>query len=158
MYSGVMKMNKEKYQEALNNVKRVYVESDHYDEEDINLLQELVDQQAILEEYNVTPEILREVLLTGQMFRNQPTLDECIKEWEARGYELKIDKENKNLIILWNIQKLALFEIDLKYKRIKCKYQIPSRISYEIDKSFAYIDFDLIHLLSKTLKALEVDK
>jgi hypothetical protein len=39
-----MKMNKEKYQEALNNVKRVYVESDHYDEEDINLLQELVDK------------------------------------------------------------------------------------------------------------------
>jgi hypothetical protein len=37
-------MNKEKYQEALNNVKRVYVESDHYDEEDINLLQELVDK------------------------------------------------------------------------------------------------------------------
>jgi uncharacterized protein with PIN domain len=33
-----------RYQEALNNVKRVYVESDHYDEEDINLLQELVDK------------------------------------------------------------------------------------------------------------------
>lgn len=31
-----------KYQEALNNVKRVYVESEHYDEEDIRLLQELV--------------------------------------------------------------------------------------------------------------------
>lgn len=111
--------------------------------------------QSILEEYNVTPEILREVLLTGQMFRNQPTLEECIKEWEARGYELKIDKENKNLIILWNIQKLALFEIDLKYKRIKCKYQIPSRISYEIDKSFAYVDFEELYLLPKTLKALE---
>jgi predicted RNA-binding Zn-ribbon protein involved in translation (DUF1610 family) len=34
-----------KYQEALNNVKRVYVESDHYDEEDIRLLQELVDRE-----------------------------------------------------------------------------------------------------------------
>lgn len=33
-----------KYQEALNNVKKVYVESDHYDEEDIRLLQELVDK------------------------------------------------------------------------------------------------------------------
>ena len=32
-----------KYQEALNNVKRVYVESEHYDEEDIRLLQQLVD-------------------------------------------------------------------------------------------------------------------
>ncbi len=42
MYSGVITMNK--YQEALNNVKRVYIESDHYDEEDIRLLQELVDK------------------------------------------------------------------------------------------------------------------
>lgn len=37
-----------KYQEALNNVKRVYVESDHYDEEDIRLLQELVDRETPL--------------------------------------------------------------------------------------------------------------
>ena len=37
-----------KYQEALNNVKRVYVESDHYDEEDIKLLQELVDRETPL--------------------------------------------------------------------------------------------------------------
>lgn len=35
-----------KYQEALNNVKRVYVESNHYDEEDIRLLQELVDKET----------------------------------------------------------------------------------------------------------------
>lgn len=34
-----------KYQEALNNVRKVYVESDHYDEEDIRLLQELVDKE-----------------------------------------------------------------------------------------------------------------
>lgn len=33
-----------KYQEPLNNVKRVYVESEHYDEEDIRLLQELVEK------------------------------------------------------------------------------------------------------------------
>ena len=33
-----------KHQESLNNVKRVYVESEHYDEEDIRLLQELVDK------------------------------------------------------------------------------------------------------------------
>lgn len=37
-----------KYQEALNNVKRVYVESEHYDEEDIRLLQELVDRETPL--------------------------------------------------------------------------------------------------------------
>ena len=33
-----------RYQEALNNVKRVYVESEHYDEEYFRLLQELVDK------------------------------------------------------------------------------------------------------------------
>ena len=38
----------DKYQEALNNIKRVYVESDHYDEEDIRLLQELVDRETPL--------------------------------------------------------------------------------------------------------------
>lgn len=35
-----------KYQEALNSVRKAYVESDHYDEEDINLLQELVDKET----------------------------------------------------------------------------------------------------------------
>ena len=36
----------DKYQVALNNVKRVYVESEHYDEEDIAILQELVDKET----------------------------------------------------------------------------------------------------------------
>ena len=36
----------DKYQEALNNVKRVYVESEHYDEEDFRLLQQLVDKET----------------------------------------------------------------------------------------------------------------
>lgn len=38
-------MMENKYQQALDNVKRDYVESDHYDEEDIRLLQELVDKE-----------------------------------------------------------------------------------------------------------------
>lgn len=33
-----------KYQEALDCIKRFYTESEHYDEEDIRLLQELVDK------------------------------------------------------------------------------------------------------------------
>jgi predicted RNA-binding Zn-ribbon protein involved in translation (DUF1610 family) len=33
-----------KSQETLNQVRKVYVESEHYDEEDVNLLQELVDK------------------------------------------------------------------------------------------------------------------
>ena len=35
-----------KYQIALNNIKKVYVESEHYDEEDIRLIQELVDKET----------------------------------------------------------------------------------------------------------------
>lgn len=37
---------KNKYQEALDNVRKVYVESNHYDKEDIRLLQELVDKET----------------------------------------------------------------------------------------------------------------
>lgn len=36
--------NKERLLEAFDRVKRVYVASEHYDEEDINILQELVDK------------------------------------------------------------------------------------------------------------------
>ena len=75
-------MNKhEEYQEALDFYWKVYEEhhlgmlARHY----IDILKELIVQQSILEEYNVTPEILREVLLTCQMFRNQPTFSGCIK-------------------------------------------------------------------------------
>lgn len=35
-----------KYQEALDFIKRWYVKSDHYDQEDIRLLQELVDKET----------------------------------------------------------------------------------------------------------------
>lgn len=35
-----------KYQEALNKVRKIYVESEHYDEEDITLLQELIDKET----------------------------------------------------------------------------------------------------------------
>lgn len=35
-----------KYQDALDFIKRWYVKSDHYDQEDIRLLQELVDKET----------------------------------------------------------------------------------------------------------------
>ncbi len=36
----------DEYQNALNKVRKVYVASEHYDEEDINLIQELVDKET----------------------------------------------------------------------------------------------------------------
>ena len=129
----------DRFQEALNNVKRVYVESEHYDEEDINLFQELIDQQSILEEYNVTPETLREVLLTSQMFRLQPAFFECVKEWNQKGWIVDIHKRE---ITISDNRSLAEISIDRKDKAYWCGY---------------YLSFELHYLLTKTLKALEVE-
>ena len=106
---------------------------------EFKILQELVDQQAILEEYNVTPENIREVLLTGQMFRNQPTLDDCIKEWEERGYIIEL-----GITHIWfstvdgNI--IATFDL--------CDKCVTTSL---------FIDYELSVLITKTLKALEVE-
>lgn len=102
--------------------------------------------QSILEEYNVTPEILRKVLLTGQMFGNQPTLDECIKEWEDRG---------------WNVDELKQFPIIKIWKLNKEQnvvdniYVYPKKLNSTIDFN---ADYGTLNLLTKTLKALEVSK
>lgn len=47
-----------KYQEALDNVRKVYVESEHYDEEDIRLLQELVDEKTPMKRKKIYDEVL----------------------------------------------------------------------------------------------------
>ena len=135
----------DKYQEALDFYWKVYEEhhlgmlARHY----IDILKELIDQQAILEEYNVTPEILREVLLTGQMFRNQPTLDECIKEWEDRG---------------WTVDELKQFPI-IKIWKLNKEQNVVDNIYVYHKKLNSTIDFNAdygtLNLLTKTLKALE---
>lgn len=109
--------------------------------ESMSKFKELIDQQAILEEYNVTPEILREVLLTGQMFRNQPTLLECIKEWNEKGFDVDVYALE---IVIHNCY--IEFTIDLEDKTLFMEGEY---------NSFPY---DVVYLLSKTLKALEVEK
>lgn len=106
-------------------------------------LQELVNQQSILEEYNVTPEILREVLLTGQMFRNQPTLDDCIKEWEKRGFEVVL--QEKGYVING-----FLAGVKEKYISIRLKGKQYVWLSDE-----TFLSHEEVHLLSKTIKAWE---
>ena len=49
-----------KYQEALDNVRKVYVESNHYDEEDIRIFQELVDKETSMKVGNIQPLVLEE--------------------------------------------------------------------------------------------------
>lgn len=115
--------------------------------ESMDKFKELIDQQSILEEYNVTPENIREVLLTGQMFRNQPTLEECIKEWEDRGYECL---KGSHIISLFHKEKdieIAIYLEDKSY----CKAE-KNGTDYE------WITFEEHQLLTKTLKALEVEK
>lgn len=131
--------SKERLLEAFDRVKRVYVASEHYDEEDINLFQELIDQQSILEEYNVTPQNIREVLLTGQMFRLQPAFFECVKEWNQKGWIVDIHKRE---ITISDNRSLAEISIDRKDKAYWCSH---------------YLSFELHYLLTKTLKALEVE-
>lgn len=102
--------------------------------------------QSILEKYNVTPEILKEVLLIGQMFRNQSTLDECKKEWEERGWTI-ISKEQTELYLI---------KCDHRYSPL---YYMSFYIRKEIQFSTnCPIDKELLNLLSKTLKALEVKR
>ena len=108
----------------------------------------LTELKNILEEYNVTPEILREVLLTGQMFRNQPTLSECIKEWEENYGVLQNDEYYLEVIDEWNVRIL----IDKKTKRYQC-YSVSDDIRRL--ETPMLVEIDAHNLLSKTIKALE---
>lgn len=66
-----------KYQEALdrqkNNVKKLRDKEFVEYREDFATLQELVDLANVLEEYNVTPQNIRAVLMVGQMFIDKET-------------------------------------------------------------------------------------
>lgn len=73
--------------------------------------------------------------------QNKPlTLDECIKEWEERGWSCR-----KNEYYNWFLFTKGYDEICFDYKRI----------NYECENTFK-IDLELHNLIGKTLKALEV--
>lgn len=80
-----------------------------------------------------------------QQTLSNPTLDECIKEWEDKGFKTNIYQD-----ILY-----------IKSWKLKCEIRIwISDLTYVCSKwhkPFYYtMDMELHNLLTKTLKALEV--
>lgn len=121
-------MNKhEEYQEALDFYWKVYEEhhlgmlARHY----IDILKELVDQQS------------------------NPTLLECIKEWEDRGYLCFLSKEPK-LLDISNLEEYSVIKIGLENKHY-------IKVDSVLYSSFVPITFEEHNLIHKTLKALEVE-
>lgn len=93
-----------------------------------------------------------------QMFRNQPSLSECIKEWEDRGFEI-IERENYIIFRHHKTYKsIAIYLIDLSYISYEwydAKRPIANRLNVDEAQS---ITLELHNLIHKTLKALEVEK
>lgn len=81
--------------------------------------------------------------------KDNPTLSECIKEWKERGFKFIFNETFKNYITITNSYSINSdsneleFNIDLKDKTLFMEGEY---------NSFPY---DVVHLLSKTLKALE---
>jgi hypothetical protein len=134
-------INKENLDTIINDVTWSYEEcGGEVPQNILDTLNEIKQVQCILNEYNVTAENIREILLTGQMFRNQSTLSECIKEWEDRGF---IVNNNELYIFLHHEQ----YGISMFINKKEIKYHV----------YHGYISLELNELLNKTLKALEVE-
>ena len=80
--------------------------------------------------------------------QSNPTLSECIKEWEENYGVLQNDEYYLEVIDEWNVRIL----IDKKTKRYQC-YSVSDDIRRLETPMF--VEIDAHHLLSKTLKALE---
>ena len=78
--------------------------------------------------------------------KTEPTFEECIKEWEKRGF---VFNNYDKLLIFDNVAKDIRIEIYTNHMWITVW-------DYECNE-IQSLDFDLVFLLSKTLKALEVE-
>ena len=112
-----------KYQEALNKLKHrgERFGQDLYDtaKDEIDILQDLIDQNKPL------------------------TLEECIQEWEERGWKYYYDDYYN-----WHC---------FTNKRVKNIIKIDDKDNRYWTSKMVFIDIELNELLSKTLKALEVE-
>ena len=79
--------------------------------------------------------------------QSEPTLSECIKEWEDRGMEVKI-LNDENVINIFNPEVYSVISINLENKL----YIKTDSVIYSCVES---ITFDEHNLISKTIKALE---
>ena len=75
----------------------------------------------------------------NEKHKENPTFSECIKEWETRGWKVTISKRE---IEIRDTKTLTYISIDKKDKAYWCS---------------AYLPFEEHFLLTKTLKALEVE-
>lgn len=97
-----------------------------------------INQKQLEQDINVLWELHNKY----QELTHQPTLSECIKEWEDRGWKTSYICDGINLSKLNDdIEEYFYFDKDLK--RIDCN---------------CFISFDLIPLIHKTIKALEVSE
>lgn len=69
--------------------------------------------------------------------QSNPTFEQCIKEWEDRGWEVYVSNREIELL---ETNSLNTISIDKRDKCYWCNY---------------YLSFELHHLLSKTIKVLE---
>ena len=115
-----------KYQEALDELK--------------DLVHSELDGTKMLNKHLVYCNTLQELIN-----QNKPlTLDECIKEWEERGF---VFNDYDELLIFDSVAKDIAIEIFTNHRWI---------MVWDYDRNeIESLDFDLVFLLSKTIKALE---
>jgi hypothetical protein len=84
----------------------------------------------------------------NEKHKENPTLSECIKEWNEKGFDVDVYALE---IVIYNYS-----TVDKEEDEIEISIRLDLKtISYTNDVE---LSFDLHHLLSKTLKALEVEK
>lgn len=121
-------MNREKYQEALNELK--------------DLVHSELDGTKMISKYLVYCNTLQDLIN-----QNKPlTLDECIKEWERLGYTGSIDKLRIHMY-------KQLFGVTTTLNIIHIFRSEDRRYDFNMD---GYFTKEESILLTKTLKALEV--
>ena len=115
-----------------------------------DMLKDFINQQSVVDfkrdhvELNLREygnmKIERDVIIYNDkvfMYTQKLTLDECVKEWNKKGWLVSIHK--REIVISAN-RSLAEISIDRKDKAYWCSH---------------YLSFELHYLLTKTLKALE---
>jgi hypothetical protein len=79
--------------------------------------------------------------------KRQLTFDECIKEWEERGYIVETEIITNGIYIYKN-NKLKTKIVFIHKTKLKVKTKTTCRL-------FCIADYELLKLITKTLKALE---
>lgn len=83
----------------------------------------------------------------NEKHKENPTFEECIKEWEDRGYIVESEKITNGIYIYKN-NKLKTKIVFIRKTKLKTKIKTTCRL-------FCIADYELLNLIHKTLKALE---